>query len=177
MGALSSWAMLAVTHHFIVQLAARRVGLSGPAAFFTDYAVLGDDIVIANGLVAREYRTLMAELGVGIGIAKSLISRNGCLEFAKRFYYKGTDCSPVAIKEIVAARTSLPALAELRKKFRLSLASILAIKGYGYKVRGSLLKNFKDLGRHTRGILVYCSFEDVKFEQWVSSIGLGKSLG
>jgi hypothetical protein len=169
--------MLAVTHHFIVQLAARRVGLSGPAKFYDGYAVLGDDIVISNALVAREYRTLMAELGVGIGIAKSLISHNGTLEFAKRFYYSGTDCSPVAIKEIVAARTSLPALSELRKKFRLSLSTILSIKGYGYKVTGSLLKDFKDLGRHARGIRLYGSFEDVKFEQWVSSVGLGKSLG
>jgi hypothetical protein len=29
MGALSSWAMLALTHHFIVQFAARRCGYVG----------------------------------------------------------------------------------------------------------------------------------------------------
>jgi len=29
MGALSSWAMLALTHHVVVQLSAKRVGLPG----------------------------------------------------------------------------------------------------------------------------------------------------
>jgi hypothetical protein len=57
MGALSSWAMLALTHHYIIRIAARRVGLSD----FTHYAVLGDDVVIANDLVAASYHTLVTE--------------------------------------------------------------------------------------------------------------------
>lgn len=47
--------------------------------------MLGDDIVIARGRVAREYLNLMESLGVGIGLAKSLVARNRTLEFAKRF--------------------------------------------------------------------------------------------
>lgn len=78
--------------------------------------MLGDDIVIANGLVAREYVRLMSELGVGIGLAKSLISRKGGLEFAKRFFVANQDCSPVAFKELFAARGNLAAMISFKKK-------------------------------------------------------------
>jgi hypothetical protein len=57
MGALSSWAMLALTHHYIVRVAASRVGISD----FTHYAILGDDIVIANDNVALSYHSLVTE--------------------------------------------------------------------------------------------------------------------
>lgn len=57
MGALSSWAMLALTHHYIVLVAARRVGLFD----FTHYAILGDDIVIANDLVAATYHSIVTD--------------------------------------------------------------------------------------------------------------------
>jgi len=46
MGALSSWAMLALTHHFIVQCSAWISGITPKTVLFKDYAVLGDDIVI-----------------------------------------------------------------------------------------------------------------------------------
>lgn len=84
--------------------------------WFEDYAVLGDDIVIANGKVAREYVSIMSELGVGIGLAKSLISRKGGLEFAKRFYVGSKDCSPVAFKELFAARGNLSSMIAFIKK-------------------------------------------------------------
>lgn len=91
MGAYSSWAMLALTHHCIVQFAAWRCGYS---AWFSDYAVLGDDMVIGNHQVAREYLTIMDQLGVTINKSKSLSSKNLSMEFAKRFYYKGKDVTP-----------------------------------------------------------------------------------
>lgn len=83
MGAYSSFAMLALTHHFIVQIAARRVGYD---EWFENYALLGDDIVIADQRVAKVYYALMTDyLGVSINLSKSLLSNNGTLEFAKRF--------------------------------------------------------------------------------------------
>lgn len=91
MGALSSWAMLALTHHAIVQFAAFRRGWR---SWFTDYAVLGDDIVIANNAVAAEYVLIMKEIGVDIGFHKSVMSDNLSLEFAKRFFYKGKEVTP-----------------------------------------------------------------------------------
>lgn len=45
--------MLALTHHFVVGWAAFRVGYKWGS--FKEYAVLGDDIVIAEGRVAEQY--------------------------------------------------------------------------------------------------------------------------
>lgn len=79
MGALSSWAMLAITHHVIVHVAAMRCNLPG----FSNYCILGDDIVINDDRVAEEYLIIMDHLGVSINLSKSLISDKFC-EFAKR---------------------------------------------------------------------------------------------
>lgn len=84
MGAYSSWAMLAFTHHVIVQVAAYRVGWR---VWFPHYGLLGDDIVIADTSVAEAYSSLMAYLGVPINMSKSLVSEKGCLEFAKRWVH------------------------------------------------------------------------------------------
>lgn len=83
MGAYSSWAMLALTHHVIVQVAALRAGWQG---LFPHYAVLGDDVVIAHEKVAESYLNLMAFLGVPINLSKTL-SAKGTLEFAKRWVH------------------------------------------------------------------------------------------
>nr|UTQ48829.1 RNA-dependent RNA polymerase [Monilinia fructicola mitovirus 12] len=97
MGALSSWAMLALTHHIIVQIAARRVGFK---TWFEEYAVLGDDIVIANKSVADAYLFVMEQLGVDINLSKSLISNTGSCEFAKKLFVSGVEVSPLGPKSI-----------------------------------------------------------------------------
>jgi len=71
--------MLAITHHVIVRIAASKAGLNN----FKDYAILGDDIVIANDAVAENYLRLMKTLGVGINLSKSVQSKDFA-EFAKR---------------------------------------------------------------------------------------------
>lgn len=166
MGALSSWAMLALTHHFIVQWAAMRVhaskhGLSSKwfdskvfsFSWFTEYAVLGDDIVIANGLVAREYVWIMSQLGVGIGLAKSLVSKKGGLEFAKRFYVATADCSPVAFKELFAARGNLSQMIAFKKKWSLRVAQVLDIFGQGFRVKSFLTKRFHAMPKRVSNLL------------------------
>lgn len=70
--------MLALTHHVIVRSCALRVGLSN----FTDYVILGDDIVIRHSAVAEEYLKAMRDLGVEINQSKSIISHEFA-EFAK----------------------------------------------------------------------------------------------
>jgi len=80
MGAYSSFAMLAITHHVIVQIAAIKAGKSER---FTDYCVLGDDIVIADEAVSQEYLKLMETLGIKISTGKSICSKE-FTEFAKR---------------------------------------------------------------------------------------------
>lgn len=99
MGAYSSWAMLAFTHHVLVHIAAIRANLPG----FKDYCILGDDIVIKNAEVAREYTSLMKELGVSINLSKSIIS-DKFAEFAKKWLGPNDlDISPIGAGLIVNA--------------------------------------------------------------------------
>lgn len=102
MGALSSWGMLALSHHVVVQIAANRVGIDG----FRDYALLGDDIVIGNKAVAMTYHHLMTSiLGVDINSSKSLVSKH-TFEFAKRLVTLEGDLSPVGPKALLVCLRS-----------------------------------------------------------------------
>lgn len=82
--------MLSLTHHVIVRYSAHRVGLKD----FNDYCVLGDDIVIQNDVVSKEYRELMQHLGVGINLNKSVISYDFA-EFAKVLRGPKVDYTPL----------------------------------------------------------------------------------
>lgn len=93
MGAYSSWAMLALTHHMIVQA-------SGPS-LVRKYAVLGDDVIVSDD--APNYLTIMTGFGVDISEAKSIISSE-FIEFAKRVRtLKGEDFSIIGPGLIMAA--------------------------------------------------------------------------
>lgn len=86
MGAYSSWASLAVTHHLIVQWAAH---LCGKPLGFNQYILLGDDIVIKDDNVALKYIWVMTQLGVEISESKTHVSSD-TYEFAKR-WIRGSD--------------------------------------------------------------------------------------
>jgi hypothetical protein len=90
MGAYSSWAMLALTHHVIVRYAAYQAGVRGSF----NYVVLGDDIVINHDKVAQEYLHIMRALGVSINMSKSIVSSD-MVEFAKRWSTPDYDLSPL----------------------------------------------------------------------------------
>lgn len=92
MGLYSSWSSLALTHHIVVWLAARRAGYRRPTQF-DRYALLGDDICIAHPLVARHYSNIITELGVKIAPHKSVIGF-GKAEFSKSFFDSGNNLSP-----------------------------------------------------------------------------------
>jgi len=78
MGALTSWSLgLALLHHALVQFSAIKAKVIHRNHWFQDYALLGDDIVIANNDVAREYQLVLTRIGVECGIHKSLISPRG----------------------------------------------------------------------------------------------------
>lgn len=87
MGAYSSWAVFALTHHLWVQFSAKRVGKQLP---FLDYRLLGDDIVIRDDSVAQEYLSLLKQIGVDVSEDKTLVSPDS-FEFAKRFFFKGEE--------------------------------------------------------------------------------------
>jgi hypothetical protein len=148
MGAYSSWAMLALIHHFLVQFSAYKAGYRG---WYPFYAVLGDDVVIIGKAVAKRYRETCEAFGITIGLAKSLISSNGTFEFAKKFYYRGEDASPLSAREYWVALGSLPAFVELIQRAksvntRLSLSDAIRSYSKGYRVVGSLTQRLADLG-------------------------------
>jgi hypothetical protein len=133
MGALSSWPMLALTHHFIVQVAAVRAGLISKNQLFTEYVVLGDDVIIWNKAVSVSYRSIMKSLGVELNLSKSILSCGLGCEFAKRTFFKGIDVSPFPLKEAQAAHVGISPALELARKYNISLDVLLRYLGYGWR--------------------------------------------
>lgn len=114
MGALTSWASMALVHHALVLYAAfcAKVITLDNILSFKDYMVLGDDIVIANAAVAEQYVLIMKELNVPLSLAKSHISELGMFNFANQTFVKGVNVSPLSLREEINA-TSLPQRIEL----------------------------------------------------------------
>jgi len=157
MGALSSWAMLALTHHCIVQWAWYRVckEVGRDWTWYEDYAVLGDDVVILGNPVAKAYVKLMTALGVVISAHKSLISSKGIgFEFAKRTYLKGEPVGAISILELMVAQKSLGVLLELVRKHKMTVGQYLSFLGYGYKSKGRASVRLMNLPRRMRNYLV-----------------------
>jgi len=72
LGYYASWALFAFSHHFLVWWCAERVR---PGERFTDYAILGDDIIIADEAVAKEYELALQRLWWG----SDILSKIPCL--------------------------------------------------------------------------------------------------
>lgn len=89
LGSLSSWGIFTLFHHLLVQHAAYAIG--GKRAWFSKYAILGDDLVIGHRKVAKMYKRLLKLYGVDISKEKdkSLQSIDGSLEFASRYICRG----------------------------------------------------------------------------------------
>lgn len=87
--------------HAIVRLSAKEAGLCSKS--FNHYAILGDDVVIYNDLVAAKYLEFMTKLGVDVSLAKSFISSE-MAEFAKSLFVKGTNYSPLPLELIKLRR-------------------------------------------------------------------------
>lgn len=95
MGMYSSWPALAMTNHVLTRLAAARVGIEK----FTDYFVLGDDLVIFNNKVAEEYISLCTSLGISTKDQDSIHpKRTHTLEVAKRLFRRGVEVSPLPFR-------------------------------------------------------------------------------
>lgn len=114
MGALTSWASMALVHHALVLYAALTAGVITPSRLllFRDYLVLGDDIVIAEVLTAKRYVQIMADLSIPIGLAKSHSSVKGMFNFANQTFVSERNVSPISMREDINAN-SLPTRLEL----------------------------------------------------------------
>jgi len=97
MGAYSSFACLALTHHVIVRVASIQAGVNPKKLL---YAVLGDDGAMAHEKVARHYRLLFEYLGMKINPIKGFDGT--VLEFAKQLWtLNGYNISPLGAKNIL----------------------------------------------------------------------------
>jgi hypothetical protein len=100
MGFYSSWNSTTLAHHFVVFLACKRLKRNWKES---SYVLLGDDIVINDKEIAREYMDILHCLGVEASPTKTHVS-NDTYEFAKRWVHKGEEISPFPIggwKEVV----------------------------------------------------------------------------
>jgi len=124
-----------------------------PYSWFELYAVLGDDIVIGDGAVAKEYLKVMETIGVGISLAKSLVSDSKTVEFAKKFFTP-EEATPIPFRELLVAERNSSVLLEFARKHKLSIPAILQLMGFGYRVRGDLHKPLIKLGRRVATCLL-----------------------
>jgi len=104
MGALSSWAMLNLVHHMMIQFIAVHLDKVSRGEWYKDYIVLGDDLMLFDKDVANRYLSLCKQLGVSINLSKSIISESKpVLEFAKRTSVNGQDVSALPFKELLSS--------------------------------------------------------------------------
>jgi hypothetical protein len=101
MGAYSSWASFTLAHHYIVYLSCLREGIDWRNA---NYVLLGDDIVIGDDRIAKQYLSLIEGLGVEISKQKTHISSD-TYEFAKRWVHKGNEISPFPVSAVLDEKT------------------------------------------------------------------------
>lgn len=95
MGMYSSWPALAITNHILVRLAGAKLGINK----FSDYFVIGDDLVIFNSDVATEYIRLTKVLGIDTKDDDSIHPKSAhTLEIAKRLFRRGVEVSPLPFR-------------------------------------------------------------------------------
>jgi hypothetical protein len=125
MGSKSNWAMLALTHHVIIQIAASRAldntsghvlanpgapvtstpkgMLPGPGSY-SAYRVCGDDGCMNGTRVAIEYKAIMSQLALVINDDKSVLHNTTALpaaEFCKRVFIAGLELTTIPVKLLV----------------------------------------------------------------------------
>lgn len=169
LGYYSSWPLFALTHHAMIWWCAEQVY---PLRTFDRVAVLGDDVVIADKKVAKVYEHALSELGVQISYQKSLISDNGCAEFAKRFFARGLtkDFSPVSIKSLLNPFHPY-GLMSIHMTYPIKRFSTLCrIGGFGYRTISSLPHRQSP---RIRRLLAMFTKRSMPFELW---LGRGRPL-
>jgi len=91
---------------------------------------LGDDIVIADALIAAQYAKIIKALGIEISMSKSFIMRH-LAEFAKGWYLKGVDLKPLSPEWFTMdGRKSLSRVVELAEALSRKRHSIGGISLY-----------------------------------------------
>ncbi|XP_074562643.1 putative mitochondrial protein AtMg01110 [Curcuma longa] len=168
LGYYSSWALFSLSHHVLVWMAA-RMEYPWARTPFKRYALLGDDIVIADKRVAERYRKMVDMLGVSISESKSIDSPIGALEFAKQFwmYRVQVNLTPVSAPAVLASNTFL-GLVQLADKYSLTKFTLIRLAGAGFRVRSRILSS--SITRRWRRLLVIAdkslSYQRLPLDLW-----------
>lgn len=167
LGYLSSWPLFSLAHHVVLWDSAEEVY---PGRLFRDYAILGDDVVICDPLVAAEYARRLKLLQVEISYSKSLISRTGSAEFAKRFLVKGlsVDLSPYSVRMLLNISHPYGLFAIFNKYPNINFKSLMRIGGAGYR---QMAKYPHYLNRKMTKLKLMCdkpSFDSCFFDYWIA---------
>jgi hypothetical protein len=124
MGLFSSWAALNMSHHCVLRYLSWR--FKRPRK----YMILGDDIVIADKILAMAYLKYMNNLGVMINESKSILYEQGkphSAEFARNIIRDGKSIgcvSPNILNELLVNKNyamSLEFLRELHNKYSIDI--------------------------------------------------------
>ncbi|CAB42653.1 RNA-dependent RNA polymerase, putative [Ophiostoma mitovirus 5] len=144
MGAYSSWAAFTLTHHLVVFYSARMAGIKD----FTNYILLGDDIVINNDKVAKYYIRTMKRLGVELSMNKTHVSKN-TYEFAKRWFKNKKEITGLPLRGILNNLNNYGIVFQELFKFHykyphltnVKLTDIMFIIFKGLKIKGRIITN------------------------------------
>jgi hypothetical protein len=101
MGAYSSWAIFAICHHFFVWKACKRANRNWKRA---RYMLLGDDIVIADDIIAKHYKEILVEWDIPYSPEKTHVSPYG-FEFAKQIRLHKENVSPFPLSALFDRRS------------------------------------------------------------------------
>lgn len=185
MGAYGHWAVFSLGHHILVQFAAYQA--YSTLTWFQNYALLGDDIVIADANVAEFYLALLRAMGVEVGLAKSIVSHNGIVEFAKRLWRVNADgslvdLSGISLKEIGAAYANPDVLDGLLshtdvRDSQAAMTRITRLLGLGSRALSRLHMPLSSMRPYIKSLILLitrpgAAFGMESFEQWIAQRGL-----
>jgi hypothetical protein len=131
MGALSSWPVMAISHHILV-LWAYKLAYPSRTRNFKGYVILGDDLVIKDKLASEKYLWLISALGVEFSKEKSFFSI-GLAEFAKSLFIRGNDLTPFPLRPLIFEKHTVVTNIQVvltecfKRKFKTTLATIVGI--------------------------------------------------
>jgi hypothetical protein len=103
MGELSSWPVMAISHHFLVRLSYAMASVHHSN---WRYALLGDDLTLASKPASNNYLRLISYLGVDYSVDKTYLTI-GAAEFAKSLFREGKDLTPFSTANLVFRKNTI----------------------------------------------------------------------
>jgi hypothetical protein len=130
MGLLSSWPVMAVSHHYLVRLSFAASGFQNLKK--APYSLLGDDLTLEGHGVAGEYLAIISHLGMEYSKEKTYITV-GAAEFAKSLFCLGEELTPFPLallrfnKNTIVSNTLAIITECKRRNFTLTSAILVGI--------------------------------------------------